>query len=194
MYLERLVERPRHVEIQFLADAHGHAIHLGERECSIQRRHQKLVEESPSPIMDAELRAEMGAVAVRAARAVGYVNAGTAEFLVDQERQLLLPRGQRPPPGRAPGHRAGHRPGPGALAASDRGRRAAHARVRRTSTFRGHAIECRVYAEDPDNQFFPSTGRILGPARAERAGRPPGQRSSRRGWTSRCTTIRCWPS
>src|SRR5918992_1415483 len=84
MYLERLVVRPRHVEIQMLGDQHGNVVHLGERECSVQRRHQKLVEESPSPVVDAELRARMGEVAVRAAKAVGYTNAGTCEMLLDQ--------------------------------------------------------------------------------------------------------------
>jgi acetyl-CoA carboxylase biotin carboxylase subunit len=160
MYLERLIERPRHVEVQFLADAYGQAIHLGERECSIQRRHQKLVEESPSPIVDADLRAEMGAVAVRAARAVGYTNAGTAEFLVDQDRRFYFLevnarlQVEHPVTEQVTGLdlvrwqlrlAAGE---PLSLRQED-------------VTFRGHAIECRVYAEDPDNQFFPSTGRIL---------------------------------
>jgi acetyl-CoA carboxylase biotin carboxylase subunit len=160
MYLERLVDRPRHVEVQFLADAHGNAIHLGERECSIQRRHQKLVEESPSPIMDVDLRAAMGGVAVRAARAVGYVNAGTAEFLVDQERNFYFLevnarlQVEHPVTEQVTGLdlvrwqlriAAGE---PLALRQED-------------ISFRGHAIECRVYAEDPDNQFFPSTGRII---------------------------------
>ena len=161
LYVEKLIERPRHVEVQFLADAHGNVIHLGERECSIQRRHQKLIEESPSPVVDADLRARMGEVAVRAARAVGYVNAGTAEFLLDKRGdfyflevnarlqvehpvtelvtgldlvrlQLRIASGE-----------------PLALRQED-------------LAWRGHAIECRIYAEDPDNSFFPSTGRILG--------------------------------
>src|SRR5207344_3446607 len=76
---------PRHVEIQILADAHGNVVHLGERECSVQRRHQKMIEEAPSVAVSAELRAEMGATAVRAARAAGYVNAGTCEFLLDRD-------------------------------------------------------------------------------------------------------------
>src|SRR5690606_22306347 len=85
VYIEKLLERPRHIEIQVLADEYGNIIHLGERECSIQRRHQKVVEEAPSPAITPELRARMGEAAVRAAQAVGYANAGTVEFLVDRD-------------------------------------------------------------------------------------------------------------
>src|SRR5690606_31400295 len=85
VYIEKLLEQPRHVEIQVLADEYGNIIHLGERECSIQRRHQKVVEEAPSPAITPELRARMGEAAVRAAQAVGYANAGTVEFLVDRD-------------------------------------------------------------------------------------------------------------
>ncbi|NDJ54966.1 MAG: ATP-grasp domain-containing protein, partial [Chloroflexi bacterium] len=85
VYVEKLIEHARHIEIQVLADTHGHYIHLGERECSIQRRHQKLVEESPSPVMTPELREEMGRIAIQAAQAVDYSNAGTIEFIVDQD-------------------------------------------------------------------------------------------------------------
>src|SRR6185369_3262175 len=83
IYAERLVRRPRHIEIQVLADAQGHTVHLGERECTIQRRHQKLIEEAPSPVVDAATRARLGELGVRAARAAGYVGAGTCEFLRD---------------------------------------------------------------------------------------------------------------
>ena len=90
VYLERAVVRPSHIEMQILADTHGNCVYLGERECSIQRRHQKVVEEAPSPMVTPEMRAAMGEVAVRAAQAVGYVNAGTIEFLVDQSGEFFF--------------------------------------------------------------------------------------------------------
>ena len=125
VYVERYLEDPRHVEVQVLADAHGNVIHLGERDCTIQRRHQKLVEETPSPAVDAELRARIGAIAVEAARAVGYRSAGTIEGLLDRGRRLLLHGDEHAHPGRAHGHGAGHRPRPRPRAGADRGRRAA---------------------------------------------------------------------
>ncbi|MGH7311995.1 MAG: acetyl-CoA carboxylase biotin carboxylase subunit, partial [Candidatus Rokuibacteriota bacterium] len=90
IYLERAIPEPRHIEVQVMADGHGHVVHLGERECSIQRRHQKLVEECPSPVVDAALRERLGEAACRVARAAGYVNAGTVEFLVDAERSVYF--------------------------------------------------------------------------------------------------------
>ena len=160
MYLEKYLRRPRHVEIQIVGDQHGGMVYLGERECSVQRRYQKVIEEAPSPIVTPELRREMGEAAMRLARAGGYTNAGTVEFLVDAERhfyflevntrlqvehpvtemvtsvdivklQIRIAAGERLP-----------------FAQED-------------VKFRGHAIECRVYAEDPDNNFFPSPGKIL---------------------------------
>jgi acetyl-CoA/propionyl-CoA carboxylase, biotin carboxylase, biotin carboxyl carrier protein len=159
VYIERYLDDPRHVEVQVLADGHGNVIHLGERDCTIQRRHQKLVEETPSPAVDAELRARIGEIAVEAARAVGYRSAGTIEGLLSREgeyfflemntriqvehtvtematgldlirEQVLIAAGE-----------------PLSLRQED---------VRLT----GHAIECRINAEDPSNGFLPSPGRI----------------------------------
>ncbi|MCX6411752.1 MAG: acetyl-CoA carboxylase biotin carboxylase subunit [Actinobacteria bacterium] len=160
VYVEKYVEDPRHVEIQVMADTHGTTVHLGERDCTLQRRHQKIVEESPSPAVNEELRARMGAMAVAAAEAVGYVGAGTVECLLDRHgdffflemntriqvehpvtelvtgvdlvrEQILVASGQ-----------------PLSFAQSD-------------IVMRGHAIECRVNAEDPGNGFTPSPGKLL---------------------------------
>ena len=110
VYLEKAIIQPRHVEIQVLGDRDGNMVHVFERDCSIQRRNQKVVEETPSPAASRELVARMGAIAVQGAKAVGYHCAGTFEFLLARGRQLLLPRDEHAPPGRAPGDRARHRP------------------------------------------------------------------------------------
>jgi len=157
--LERYVERPRHIEIQVFGDAHGNVIHLGERECSAQRRYQKVLEESPSPFVTPELRAAMGAAAVQAARAIDYVNAGTVEFIVAQDGSFFFMeintrlQVEHPVTELVTGQDlvewqlrvAAGAPLP--LAQDD---------VRQ----QGHAIEVRLYAEDPDAGFLPGSGRL----------------------------------
>ncbi len=159
VFIEKVIRNPRHIEFQILADLSGHTVHLGERECTIQRRYQKLIEESPSPFLDQRLRDAMGKAAVTAAKAVGYVNAGTIEFLVDREgnfyfmevnsriqvehpvtelttgidlvrEQILLASGER-------------------LSYSEK-----------DIQKRGWAIECRINAEDPQKHFLPSPGKV----------------------------------
>ena len=161
IYMEKFIKNPRHVEIQILADEHGNVIHLGERDCSIQRRHQKLLEEAPSPAIDEKTRKEMGAAAVRAAKAIGYEGAGTCEFLLDHDgkwyfmemntrvqvehcvtemiSQIDIVREQ-------------------ILVAS--GKKLGY--TQDDVLLRGHAIECRINAEDPDHDFMPCPGKIDG--------------------------------
>jgi acetyl-CoA carboxylase biotin carboxylase subunit len=163
LYVERLIERPRHVEIQVFADSGGRVVHLFERECSLQRRHQKIVEETPSPALTPAVRARMGEAAVAAARAVSYVNAGTVEFLLegtgDAARFYFLEMNTR--------LQVEH-PITEMVAGVD----LVHAQLtvaaggdlpwtQPSLTQRGHAIECRVYAEDPASGFLPQAGRIL---------------------------------
>jgi acetyl-CoA carboxylase, biotin carboxylase subunit len=159
VYIEKAIVNPRHIEMQVLADEHGHAVYLGERECSLQRRHQKVVEEAPSPVVDVEMRRRMGETAVRVAQAARYTNAGTVEFLVDQHRNFYFlemnTRLQVEHP----------------VTELVTGLDLVHLQIRIAAgeplpfsqsdiTIRGHAIECRIYAEDPDNNFFPSPGKI----------------------------------
>src|SRR5271154_4879684 len=159
VYLEKAIVNPRHIEMQVLADEHGNTVYLGERECSLQRRHQKVLEEAPSPIVDADMRRRMGEVAVRVARAANYTNAGTVEFLVDQEKSFYFlemnTRLQVEHP----------------VTELITGLDLVHLQIRIAAgeklpfaqsdvAIRGHAIECRIYAEDPDNNYFPSPGRI----------------------------------
>ena len=159
VYIEKAIVNPRHIEVQVLADEHGNTVWLGERECSIQRRHQKVLEEAPSPIVDADMRRRMGEVAVKVAQAASYTNAGTVEFLVDQEKNFYFlemnTRLQVEHP----------------VTELTTGLDLVHLQIRIASGeklplrqeeigIRGHAIECRIYAEDPDNNYFPSPGKI----------------------------------
>ena len=118
VYLEKAIVNPRHIEMQVLADEHGNTVYLGERECSIQRRHQKVLEEAPSPVVDPDMRRRMGEVAVRVAKAASYANAGTIEFLVDQAQEFLLPGNEHAAAGGASSHGIGHRARPGAICKS----------------------------------------------------------------------------
>ncbi|MFY9744311.1 MAG: acetyl-CoA carboxylase biotin carboxylase subunit [Candidatus Sulfotelmatobacter sp.] len=159
VYIEKAILNPRHIEMQVLADEHGNTVYLGERECSLQRRHQKVLEEAPSPIVDADMRRRMGEVAVRVAEAAGYTNAGTVEFLVDQQKNFYFlemnTRLQVEHP----------------VTELITGLDLVHLQIRIAAgeklpftqddvLIRGHAIECRIYAEDPDNNYFPSPGEI----------------------------------
>jgi len=159
VYIEKAIINPRHIEMQVLADEHGNTVYLGERECSIQRRHQKVLEESPSPIVDPDMRRRMGEVAVRVAQTASYTNAGTIEFLVDQHKNFYFlemnTRLQVEHP----------------VTELTTGLDLVHLQIRIAAGerlpftqddihLRGHAIECRIYAEDPDNNFFPSPGKI----------------------------------
>ncbi len=159
VYIEKAILNPRHIEMQVLADEHGNIVYLGERECSIQRRHQKVLEEAPSPIVDPAMRKRMGEIAVRVAQAAGYTNAGTIEFLVDRQMNFYFlemnTRLQVEHP----------------VTELTTGLDLVHLQIRIAAgerlpfkqedvRLRGHAIECRIYAEDPDNNFFPSPGKI----------------------------------
>src|SRR5262249_23291763 len=158
VYLEKLVAKPRHIEIQIFGDTHGNYVHLGERECSIQRRHQKVIEECPSPLNDSDLRGRMGEAAIKIARAVNYAGAGTVEFLFsDVTRDFyFLEMNTR--------LQVEH-PVTELVTGFDLVREQIKVAAGQPLSFKqedvywnGHAIECRVYAEDPDNSFFPSPG------------------------------------
>ena len=159
LYVEKLIEHPRHVEIQVLADAHGHTVYVGERECSVQRRHQKLVEESPSPAVTPELRRAMGEAAVRAAAAVGYASAGTVEFLLAPNGEFHFLEMNTRIQVEHPVTELVY----GVDLVREQLRIAAGNAMSLTQAAlvpQGHAIECRITSEDPFQGFVPSTGRV----------------------------------
>lgn len=159
VYIEKYIESPHHIEIQFLGDTHGNVVHLFDRECSVQRRHQKIIEESPSPFIDDKTRMAMGAIAVKAAKSINYVGAGTVEFLVDKDMKFyFLEMNTR--------LQVEH-PITEEVLGVDIVKEQINIANGRKLSFRqsqlhqrGHAIECRIYAEDPENNFAPSPGVI----------------------------------
>lgn len=161
VYLEKFIERPRHIEFQILADSHGNVVHLGERDCSIQRRHQKLLEEAPSPALSDELRQKMGDAAVRAAKSINYVGAGTVEFLLDASGHFYFMEMNT--------RIQVEHPVTEMITGIDLIAEQIRIAQGEALTFkqedillRGHAIECRINAEDPDHNFRPNPGRISG--------------------------------
>lgn len=159
MYIEKYIEAPRHIEFQILGDSYGHVIHLGERDCSIQRRHQKVLEESPSPAMTEELRRQMGDTAIRAAKAVGYESAGTIEFLLDKNENFYFmemnTRIQVEHPVTESVTNVDLIKSQIRIASGEA------LNIRQEDVvFKGHAIECRINAENPEKNFRPSPGKI----------------------------------
>jgi acetyl-CoA carboxylase, biotin carboxylase subunit len=161
IYIEKFIERPRHIEFQVLGDNYGNVIHLGERDCSIQRRNQKLLEESPSPALDPELREKMGRAAVKAAEYINYTGAGTIEFLLDKNGDFYFMEMNT----RIQVEHPVTEMVTGIDLVVEQIRIAQGERLRLTQdevVLRGHAIECRINAEDPDHNFRPAPGRISG--------------------------------
>jgi len=161
LYIEKFIERPRHIEFQILADSYGNVVHLGERECSIQRRHQKLLEESPSPALTPKLRDKMGQAAIQAAKSINYVGAGTVEFLLDKSGRFYFMEMNT----RIQVEHPVTEMVTGQDLIAEQIRIAQGERLSFTQDdilLRGHAIECRINAEDPDHNFRPSPGHING--------------------------------
>jgi acetyl-CoA carboxylase, biotin carboxylase subunit len=161
VYLEKFIDRPRHIEFQILADSYGNVIHLGERDCSIQRRHQKLLEEAPSPALSADLRQKMGSAAVKVAQSINYIGAGTVEFLLDQSGQFYFMEMNT----RIQVEHPVTEVITGLDLIAEQIRVAQGEKLHLTQKqvqLRGHAIECRINAEDPNHNFRPHPGRISG--------------------------------
>lgn len=161
VYLEKFIENARHIEIQILGDEHGNVIHLGERECSIQRRHQKLIEEAPSPVVDETLRQKMGTIAVEAAKAVNYSSAGTMEFVLDKDKNFYFLEMNT----RLQVEHPVTEMVTGVDIVKEMLRVASGRKLRYEQAdiqVKGWAIECRILAEDPRNNFMPSIGQIIG--------------------------------
>ncbi|MCK5654821.1 MAG: acetyl-CoA carboxylase biotin carboxylase subunit [Candidatus Aureabacteria bacterium] len=159
VYLEKLIVEPRHIEIQLLADSHGNIVHLGERDCSIQRRHQKLLEESPSPFVDSDLRKKLGQAAIKIAKAVKYESAGTVEFLVDKNKKFYFMEMNT----RIQVEHPVTEMVTGIDIVKEQIKIASGKQLgikQKDIKIKGHAIECRINAEDPDNKFIPTPGTI----------------------------------
>ncbi|HOK03939.1 MAG TPA: acetyl-CoA carboxylase biotin carboxylase subunit [Victivallales bacterium] len=159
VYIEKYIEKPRHIEIQILADSHGNVVHLGERDCSIQRRHQKLIEESPSPFLTPDLRKKMGNTAIKAASSVGYTNAGTVEFLVDSNKNFYFMEMNT----RIQVEHPVTEEITGIDLVKEQILIAAGEKLsfkQKNISFNGHAIECRINAENPYNNFSPCPGKV----------------------------------
>ena len=161
VYMEKFIERPRHIEFQILADSHGNVIHLGERDCSIQRRHQKLLEEAPSPVLDQQMREKMGNAAVMAAKSINYTGAGTVEFLLAPSGEFYFMEMNT----RIQVEHPVTEMITGLDLIAEQIRIAQGEKLQLTQdqvVLRGHSIECRINAEDPDHNFRPHPGRISG--------------------------------
>ena len=159
VYIEKFIENPKHIEVQILGDKHGNYVHVFERECSVQRRHQKIIEESPSPVMDQTTRNKITTTAIQAAKACGYYNAGTIEFLMDDRKNFYFLEMNT----RLQVEHPVTELISGLDLVKEQIKIAAGEKLSFTQKdlkINGHSIECRVYAEDPDNNFLPSTGKI----------------------------------
>lgn len=159
IYIEKFIQNPRHVEIQILADEHGNVVHLGERDCTIQRNHQKMIEETPSTILDDKLRNKMGSVAIKAAKAAGYTSCGTVEFLVDKDKNFYFMEMNT----RIQVEHPITEMRTGIDLVKEQIRIAAGEELKfkqKEVEFKGHSIECRINAENPSKNFMPSPGKI----------------------------------